>query len=237
MIPKNTIAALLIAALPLLPLAASAGGEHGAAVYHAFELETDAGGSDDGAGVASWEFSGWVGTDENKVWFEAEGERENGATEQAELRVMYSRTISTFWDVQVGIRHDTQPDTLSYGVLSFRGLAPYFFETEAYLFVSEDEDVSIRIKQENEFLLTQKLVIEPYAEADLFAQDVPELGVGAGLAEAEIGIHASYGFTRAFAPYLDIRYERKFGETASIAKRHGEDDDAIIGALGVKLLF
>lgn len=236
MITKNAIpiATLIIAALPLV---ASAGSEHGTAVYHAFELEADAGGSDEGAGVASWEFSGWIGTDENKVWFESEGERENGATEQAEFRIMYSHKVSTFWDVQIGIRHDTQPDTLSYGVISLRGLAPYFFETEAHLFVSEDEDVSIRIKQENEFLITQKLVIEPYIEIDLFAQDVPELGVGAGIAEAELGIHTIYEFTRGFAPYVDIRYERKFGETSSIAESDGEDDDAVIGAFGVKLLF
>ena len=35
-----------------------------------------------------------------------------------------------------------------------------------------------------------------------------------------------YEITRKFAPYIDLRYERKFGETGSIAKSEGEDATA-----------
>jgi copper resistance protein B len=122
-------------------------------------------------------------------------------------------------------------------VIGFEGLAPYFFETEAHLFVSEDGDVSARIRQENEFLITQKLIIQPYVEANLFAQDVLELEVGAGLSSAELGLQIRYEFTRTFAPYVDVKYERKFGETSSIAKSNGEDNDAVVGTVGVKWMF
>ena len=150
---------------------------------------------------------------------------------------MYSRNISNFWDAQIGLRHDTQPDPLAHGVIGIEGLAPYFFKTEAHLFISEDGDLSARIRQKNEFLLTQKLITQPYVEADLYAQDVPELETGAGISKAEFGIQTRYEITRAFAPYVDIKYERKFGETSSIAKRNGEDNDTIISTVGVKLLF
>ena len=211
--------------------------EHGGAVYHAFLLEIGAGGSDDSAGRVDWDFDGWIGTDENKLWLRSEGEHENGVTGQAEFWAMYGRNISTFWDAQIGVRHDTQPESLTYAVIGFEGLTPYFFETEAHLFVSEEGDVSARIHQENEFLLTQKLITQPYVEANLFAQDVPELEIGAGLSSAEFGIQTRYEFTRSFAPYVDVKYERKFGETSSIAKSNGEDNDAVTGTLGVKLLF
>ena len=134
------------------------GEEHGHAIYHAFHLKTGVGSSDD-ASIADWDFNGWIGTDENKLWLKSEGERENGVTGQAEFWAMYSRNISTFWDAQIGVRHDTQPDSLTYAVIGFEGLAPYFFETEAHIFVSEDGDVSAQIRQENEFLITQKLII------------------------------------------------------------------------------
>ena len=122
-------------------------------------------------------------------------------------------------------------------MIGFEGLAPYFFETEVHLFVSEDADLSVRIRQENEFLVTQKLITQPYVEVNLFAQDVPELEVGSGLSGAEFGIQIRYEFTRSFAPYVDVKYERKFGETSSIAKRNGEDNDVVIATIGVKLLF
>ena len=214
-----------------------AGKEHGGAIYHAFRLETGVGGSDDGAGIADLDFDGWIGTDENKLWLKSEGEREDSATKQAEFWAMYSRNISTFWDTQIGVRHDTQPNSLTYGVMGFEGLAPYSFETEAHLFVSEEGDVSARIRQENEFLVTQKLITQFYVEADLFAQDVPGLAVGAGLSSAEFGLQTRYEFKRSFAPYVDVKYQRTFGETSSIAKSNGEDNDTVIGTIGVKLLF
>lgn len=223
--------------LMALPAPVFADGGHGGAIYHAFRMEIGTGGVDDGAGFADSDLDGWVGTDADKLWLKSEGERENGATNQAEFWALYSRNIEVFWDFQLGVRHDTRPGSLTYGVVGFEGLAPYFFETEAHLFVSEDGDASARLRQENEFLVTQKLIIQPYVEADIYAQDVPVLEVGAGLSSMELGIQARYEFTRAFAPYVDVRYERKFGETSSVARRNGEGSDAVIGTLGVRLLF
>lgn len=236
MFAKKLLLAVLCAAM-FSPTFALAAEEHGGGIYYAFHLETGVGSSEDRDGVADWDFGGWIGTDENKIKLKSEGERENGVTGHSEFWAMYSRNIDTFWDVQVGVRYDTQPDSLAYGVIGLEGLAPYFFETEVHLFVSEDGDASARIRQENEFFITQRLVTEPYVEANLFAQDVPDLEVGAGLSGAELGLQTHYEFTRGFAPYVDIKYERKFGETSSIAKRKGENNDAVIGSIGVKWMF
>ena len=210
--------------------------EHGDGIFHMFQLEADYGGSKDGA-VASWDLDGWIGTDENKLWLKSEGERSDGHLEDAEVWALYSRNVSTFWDVQAGLRHDFQPTSTTYAVVGVNGLAPYFFETEAHFFVSDEGDVSARLRQENDFLLTQKLILQPYAEINLYAQDVPESDIGAGFSNGEIGLQTRYEITRKFAPYADIRYERKFGETSSIAKDNGEDNDSLIGSIGVKFMF
>ncbi|SEM20946.1 copper-resistance protein, CopA family [Syntrophus gentianae] len=210
--------------------------EHGGQIFHAFQLEAGAGSSDND-GTFNWHFDGWIGTDENKLWLKSEGERTGGKTEQAEFWTLYSRNIHPFWDGQVGVRHDMKPTSLTYFTLGFAGLAPYFFETEAHLFVSEDGDLSARLRMEKDFLVTQRLILQPYLEANLYAQDVPELDVGTGLASAEFGIQARYELTRKFAPYIDVKYERKFGETSSIAKSHKEDNEAFICAAGLRLMF
>lgn len=210
--------------------------DHGSEIYHAFGLEADTGAGSEGA-ISSWDLDGWIGSDENKLWLKSEGEVSEGATEQAEFWGLYSRNVSTFWDAQVGIRHDFQPESTSYLTLGFEGLAPYFFETEAHFFISDEGDVSARIRQENDFLITQRLILQPYAEINLFAQDVEEQHIGAGLANAELGIQTRYEITRKFAPYVDVRYERKFGETSSIAKNNGEENDDFIAAVGLRLMF
>ncbi len=135
------------------------------------------------------------------------------------------------------MRYDDQPEPTSYLVVGFSGLAKYFFETEAHIFLSDEGDLSARIRQENDFLITQKLVTQPYIEADFFAQDVHDLEVGAGIASAEIGLQTRYEITRKFAPYIDLRYEGKLGETAKIAKEEHEPRDDFIASVGLRLMF
>jgi copper resistance protein B len=234
---KLLVAVLLLAsALPRPVLAMDGMDEHGSQIFHALRLETDYGGGKSGA-VARWDLDGWIGGDDNKLWLKSEGENTDGNTEQAEVWALYSRNIATFWDAQIGLRHDTQPVSTSYLTLGFNGLAPYFFETEAHLFISNKGDVSARLREENDFLITQKLILQPYAEINLFAQDVPEQDIGAGIANGEIGLQARYEITRKFAPYVDVHYGRKFGETSSIAKSNGEDNDELIGSIGLRLMF
>jgi len=230
------VSAIIILIAMSLPLAAYADDSHGNTIFHAFTLDMSVGNNDDGNRSGDWDLDGWVGSDENKLWLKSEGERSDGETEAAEFWALYSRNVSEFWDLQIGIRYDTKPHALTYGVVGFDGLAVYFFETAAHLFVSED-GVSARLKQEKELLFTQRLIAEPYFEINLYAQDVPELDVAAGLSAAELGVHTRYEVTRAFAPYLEIKYARLFGETAAIAKRHSADSGTFTGALGLRVSF
>lgn len=210
--------------------------EHGGGIFHAFRLEAGLG-QGDGENLAEWDFDGWIGGDEHKLWIKSEGERTAGETEQAEAWLLYSRKIATFWDLQIGARHDFQPTSTTYLVFGIDGLAPFFLETEAHLFLSDEGDLSARLRLEKDLLLSQRLITQPYLEGELYAQDVRDRSIGASLADLEIGLQTRYEFSKRFAPYLDLRYERKLGETAAIAKRQGEDRDAGVVLLGLKVLF
>lgn len=231
---KSRIAVLLFALACSTPALASE--EHGSLLFHAFLFEGDYGQGTDGP-VGSWDLDGWIGSDDNKLWLKSEGESNNNKMEQAEFWAMYSRNIATFWDAQIGIRQDVVPTSETYAVLGFGGLAPYFFDTEAHLFISQSGDVSIRLREENDFLITQRLIIQPYLEANFFAQRVDRQGKGAGLTHGEIGLLTRYEITRKFAPYIDLRYEHKFGKTATIAKSNGEDIGSFVVAVGLRLMF
>ncbi len=205
-------------------------------IFHAFTLETDIGDSREGT-LATWDFDGWVGGDINKLHLKSEGERVENETHQAEFWAMYSRNVTEFWDVQAGVRYDIKPEHTAYLTLGVEGMAKYFFETEAHLFVSDEGDVSARIRQERDFLITQKLILEPYVEIELYSQDVSDQEVGAGLANGEVGLQTRYEITRKFAPYIDLRYESKFGETANIARSAGETRDDARISVGLRLRF
>lgn len=204
--------------------------------FHAFRLETDAGNSREGT-LSTWDLRGWVGNDTDKLWLRSEGDVVDGNARTAEFWGMYSRNVATFWDAQAGVRYDTKPVSTSYLTIGVEGLAPYFFETQAHLFLSNKGDLSARIREENDLLLTQSLIAQPYAEINLFAQDVREQQMGAGLATAQIGLQTRYEITRKFAPYVDVSYERKFGQTSSMAKSAGDPSDDFIASIGLRVMF
>jgi copper resistance protein B len=193
----------------------------------------------DGENSVDWDVQGWIGGDTNKVWFNAEGSKPvDGKLEEAEFQVLYSRMVSEFWDAQVGIRHDVRPEPqTTYGVAGFQGVAPYFFDVTAQLFVSEDGDFSARLEAEYDLLITQKLILQPVAEMNVSAQRVPELHVGRGINDVELGLRLRYEFVKEFAPYIGVDWERKLGETANIARAHGEDPSDVSFVTGVRFWF
>ena len=216
---------------------AVASDKHGSNVFHAFTLEAATGENRDQDSISEWDLSGWIGGDDNKLWLKSEGEKVSGSTEQSELWALYSRNIDTFWDAQIGLRDDNRSESTSYLVVGLMGLAPYYFETEAHLFVSQDGDISLRVREENDFLMTQKFIFQPWVELNLFAQDVHELDAGSGLSDASIGLQLRYEITRKFSPYLEVSYEKLYGETADIAVTAGENRSDSTVTAGFRVIF
>jgi copper resistance protein B len=195
--------------------------------------------SDEGEDVYAWDAQGWVGTDYDKIAFKSEGEQVvDGDLAKAELQVLYSRLITDFFDVQIGLRYDFEPDPeRAYAVLGLQGLAPQFLEVDTALFVSEKGDVSARFEAEYELLLTQRLVLQPSATLDVAMQEVEDLGIGSGPSSAELGLRLRYEITREIAPYIGVHYESDLFDTADFTRDEGGDVDAISFVAGVRIFF
>ncbi|HEY0661278.1 MAG TPA: copper resistance protein B [Lysobacter sp.] len=189
--------------------------------------------ADPGIGMA-WEGQGWIGTDLNRLWLRSEGERSDGHTEAADLEVLYGRSIAAWWDLVAGVRHDFQPgDAQTFAAIGVQGLAPMKFEVEATAYIGERGQAAARVEAEYELLLTNRLVLQPLVEVNLFGKDDPERGIGAGLSTAEAGLRLRYELTRQFAPYVGVVYERTFGNTADLRRAEFErvDDTRIVVGL------
>ncbi len=196
--------------------------------------------TDEGAPALLFDGQGWWGTDGNKLWVKSEVARDfdAGRFEEAELQALWSRPVARFFDVQAGVRHDfVRGARRTFGVVGVQGLAPYWFEIDAAVFVSGEGDVSARVEAEYDLLLTQRLILQPRTELNFAVQDVEEAGVGSGLSTAELGLRLRYEFQRQFAPYVGVNWERAVGETADFARDSGEDASAASFVAGVKLWF
>jgi copper resistance protein B len=192
----------------------------------------------------AWDGQFWYGGDINKLWLKTEGEGAFGeGLEQGEAQALWSRAIDPWFDFQAGIRQDfAAGPNRTHLVLGVQGLAPYWFEVDSALFVSNKGDVTGRIEAEYDLRLTQQLILQPLVEVDFALQSIAELGIGAGVSTAEIGARLRYELfpgsgPAVIAPYLGVEYERAFGDTADFRRADGEDAGDLRLLVGLRTWF
>ena len=200
--------------------------------------------NNNGPDTFSWDVQGWIGGDYNRFWVKTEGDDNsfgnNGG--EVEVQALYSRLIAPFWDFQAGLRYDwlygDGPNrSRAFAVIGVQGIAPYEFDIEPALFISEDGDVSARLTAEYDLLLTQRLILQPRFEANVAIQEAKEFGVGNGVNDVELGLRLRYEIKREFAPYIGISWTRILGNTANIARNEGKEVSNFALVAGIRLWF
>lgn len=185
-----------------------------------------------------WEASLSHGGDVHRAVVKTEVDGENGHLETAEVQALYSRAIGPYFNLQAGVRQDFEPrPRRTYATVGVEGLAPYWFEVGAAMFVSNKGDVSARVEGSYDLRLTQKLILEPRGEVNVAADDDRAIGRGAGLTDVEVGLRLRYAFVPEFAPYIGVNWERKLGETADLARAADEARSDTRLVVGIKAWF
>ena len=191
-----------------------------------------------GDNTLSWDGQGWLGRDLHKIWIKTDGERTAGSTDEVELQFLYSKVIARYWDFQLGVRHDFEPSpSRSWAAIGFKGLAPYFFDIDAAAFIGESGRTALRFEAEYELLFTQRLILTPDIEINLYGQNDPDAGIGAGLSDLEAGLRLRYEIRREFAPYIGVNWSRLFGNTADFARIAGEKSSETQLVIGLRAWF
>jgi copper resistance protein B len=181
---------------------------------------------------------GWIGRDRNRLWVRTEAGSDKGRIDDAQAHVLYGRQFSRWWDIVGGIRQDFSPGPAqTWAAIGVQGLAPYWFEIEATAYVSASGRTHARFEVEYELLLTNRLILQPIVEADIFGKSDLERGVGAGLSTTDAGFRVRYEFRREVAPYIGMVWSNKWGKTADFAAAAGEGTDGGRLVLGMRLWF
>lgn len=185
-----------------------------------------------------WDGEGWFGGDIDRVVVKSQGEGTFGRSiDQAEVQALYARAVGPYFNLQAGIRQDLGPNGgRTYAAIGVEGLAPYWFDVEATLFVS-DKGVRARGEAWYDQRVTQRAILQPRVELNLAAQDEPDARIGAGLSSVEAGLRLRYEIAREFAPYVGINWERRFGTTARYARTDGKGSGGVSLALGIRGWF
>lgn len=171
----------------------------------------------------TYDLQAWGGQTYNRALIRAEGEMQDGRSENARTELLWAHAISPYWDSHLGIRYDSGSGrNRGWLALGVQGLAPYWLYTEATFYVNEQGRTAFRVELEYDVLITQALILQPRIEANLYGKNDAAHALGNGLANIEMGLRLRYELRREFAPYIGVEWASTVGNTAHYAQANGE---------------
>ncbi len=189
--------------------------------------------------TAIFDLQGWYGTTYNRFTAKLEGDVVDGTLEESQSDLLWSHAISTFFDTQLGVRldHYDEGKNREWVAFGIQGIAPYWFELDLTAYLGDSGRTALSLEAEYEFLLTQRLILQPRAELTAYGKDDDVNGLGSGLSDASIGLRLRYEFTRQFAPYVGVEWSEQFGDTADFSRANGEDTSDTRYVVGIRFWF
>lgn len=213
----------------------SMGDEHNfwAVVFNRFEAVKA-----DGGDYGTYDAEAWFGRTYDRAVLKSEGDVVNDTLEESSTDLLYSHAVTAYWDAQAGLRHDSAegPDR-NWLALGFEGLAPYWFEVNATVYLGEESRSLLKVDAEYEVLFTQRLILQPRMELAVYGKDDIENGIGSGLSSIDAGLRLRYEISRQFAPYLGVEWKGQFGDTADYTRAAGGDPNQTVLVGGVRCWF
>jgi copper resistance protein B len=193
------------------------------------------GGNDSALG---WEGAARYGGDFNKLWLTAEGERSSDRTLESRTELAWDRIVTPWWSTRLGLRHDAgvgpSRDWAAFGIA---GVAPGRFELEAGIYLRDGGRSALRLTTSKDYLLTQRLVLQPQLEVEAYGQDDPARLIGAGLSNITLGLRLRYELRREFAPFVGIRWVGQFGDSEALQRAAGGAGDELSWVAGIRAWF
>ena len=186
-----------------------------------------------------YDVQAWYGTTYDRLVIKAEGDVADGTLEESSTELLWGHALNAYFDTQFGVRLDQFNDGKDRQWLAFgvQGLAPYWFEVDVTAYVSDDGRTALSAEAEYELLLTQKLILQPRAELNLYGKDDAENGLGSGLSDLAVGLRLRYEFSRQFAPYIGVEWTDTYGDTADYRRAAGQDTSGTQFVAGLRFWF
>lgn len=189
-----------------------------------------------------WDGEAWFGGDTHRLLVQSEGEAVVSGGDGGELErldVQYANRFSAYWDARAGIGYQTtfgsgQDRERASAVIGIQGLAPYWFEVDARLRVSEDGDTVVELESEYTWLFTQKLILRGRVESSYAFDEVTGFGVGEGINNLTMGLRLGYEVRRELTPYLGISWRKQYGDTADLTRGAGGNTERSTAIAGLR---
>lgn len=186
-----------------------------------------------------YDIQAWYGTTYNRFVIKAEGDIADGTLEESSTELLWGHALNAYFDTQFGVRLDQYDEgkDRQWLAIGMQGLAPYWFELDVTAYVGDDGRTALSAEAEYELLLTQRLILQPRAELNLYGKDDLDNRLGSGLSDLALGLRLRYEFSRQFAPYIGVEWTDTYGDTADYRRAAGQDTSGTQFVAGLRFWF
>lgn len=193
----------------------------------------------DDSQAGAYDAQGWYGTTYNRFVIKAEGDIADGALEESSTDLLWGHALNAYFDAQLGVRLDQFDDgkNRQWLGIGLQGLAPYWFEVDLTAYVGSDGRTALAAEAEYELRLTQKLILQPRAELNLYGKDDPANELGAGVSDLALSLRLRYEFSRQLAPYIGLEWADTYGDTADYRRAAGSNTSETQFVAGLRFWF
>jgi copper resistance protein B len=107
----------------------------------------------------------------------------------------------------------------------------------ATAFVGQSGQTSVRLEGTYDFLITNRLILQPSLELNVYGKSDAAREQGAGLANSSLGLRLRYEVDRQFSPYIGVTWDRSYGNTARFVEQEGGRRNEVSFVAGVRVWF
>lgn len=181
------------------------------------ELEFASGNEGQGVG---WTVLVTQGQDDSKLWLRSQGLKnsKDRLDPESSVEALWWRSKSPFWGTLLGVRQDLGKGATTWLAAGVEGLAPYWFDVQLTGYVGDDGRLGARAKGAYEVRLTNRLILTPQVETNLYSKRSTDRELGGGFSNVELSARLRYEVSRKFAPYVGFVWERALDDTADFRR-------------------
>ena len=156
------------------------------------------------------------GGDTRRYIARLEAARAGDGDTEAELKLLYSRPLSAYFDLQFGAAVERHDGDTGVGLgIGLEGETPYRIHTELFAGIDDDGHLAIEAEFERDVWLTPRWALQPRLA----------LGTSEAAHTADLGLRLRFEVTRKFLPYVGFTRQHTAGDGG-----HVDETTVVAGA-------
>lgn len=194
--------------------------------------------SSHGKTTGGYDIDAWVGSDWNRIALKAEGDTTDSRLTDTRTELLWRKPVDIFWNTELGLRQDSGVGKgRTWLALGLNGISPYWLDLGGTIYIGDENRAALRLEATYDWRITQRLILQPTIETNLYSKDDLERNVGQGFSDLQAGLRLRYEITRQFAPYVGVETLHQYGKTAELVRANNEPTSRTIAVAGVRLWF